>query len=51
MNKMGFISNTPSVSLKFKIHSNFDYKQNIYLFWIRFVGMDLEYGTLDVVIY
>jgi hypothetical protein len=36
-----------------KIEENFspkfNYKQNINLFWIRFVGMDLKCTTLDVI--
>jgi hypothetical protein len=34
-------------NLKFK----FDYKQNIILFEIRFVEVDLKYNTLDVLIF
>jgi hypothetical protein len=37
--------------LKFKIPSKFVCKQNINLFWIRFVEMDLKYNTLEVVIF
>jgi hypothetical protein len=31
--------------------SKFDYKQNINLFGVRFVGVDLKYNTLDVLIF
>jgi hypothetical protein len=34
--------------LKLKSPSKFDYKQNINLFGIRFVGVGLKYNTLDV---
>jgi hypothetical protein len=34
-----------------QIPSKFDYKQNINPFWVRFVGMGLKCGTLDVVIF
>jgi hypothetical protein len=40
-------------NLKLKIQkfpSKFDYKQNINLFGIRFVGVGLECNTLDVLI-
>jgi hypothetical protein len=38
-------------NLKFKIHSKYDYKQNINLFGVRFVGVGLKYNTLDVLIF
>ncbi len=34
-----------------KILSKFDYKQNIILFWVKFVGMDLKWGSLHIVIF
>jgi hypothetical protein len=34
-----------------EIPSKFDYKQNINLFGIRFVGVGLKYNTLDVLIF
>jgi hypothetical protein len=51
---------SPILSLKFyykiynsksKIPSKFDYKQNINIFWIRFVVMALKCDTLNVVIF
>jgi hypothetical protein len=38
-------------NLKLKIPSKFDYKQNINLFGVRFVGVDLKYNTLDMLIF
>jgi hypothetical protein len=41
-------------NMKLKIKkksSKFDYKQNINLFEIRFVGVGLKYNTLDVLIF
>jgi hypothetical protein len=34
-----------------KKSSKFDYKQNINLFEIRFVGVGLKYNTLDVLLF
>jgi hypothetical protein len=39
------------LNLKFKIPYEFNYKQNINPFRVRFVGMGLKCDTLDVVIF
>jgi hypothetical protein len=38
-------------NLNSKIPSRFDYKQDINLFEVRFVGVDLKCNTFDVVIF
>jgi len=36
---------------KFQKNSKFDYKQNVIIFWIKFLGMDLKWGSLYKVIF
>jgi hypothetical protein len=48
------ITNILLCNLKLKssnFFSNFDYKQNINLFGVRFVGVGLKYNTFDVLIF